>query len=111
MRVLVIFTTLLLHTEVFAQERTNPFANPEFVAATRLPSGGAAPPELKLKAVMPDANQGLANINGKMLTVGESYLGYTLTEVTNVGVTLLKNGQSLELALRPKPNRLSGSQS
>lgn len=92
-----------LTSAVVARERTNPFAQPNYVAATTAnPRTANAGPTLKLKAVMPGETNGLANIDGHMLRIGEVYEGFELIEVTRHGARLRRGEQILNLELRPQ---------
>ena len=108
----LIILFLACSAHVWSEERTNPFANPNM---TEIREGGEAnplaPPELKLKAVLPSASNALANINGKLMRLGDTYQGYVLTHVTTESVTLTKNDQSILLELRPTGRWLAGDPS
>ena len=84
-----------------AQDRINPFANPGFTT-TNTGAGNVAPVEFVLKAVMPSDNYPLANINGKILEVGDDFFGYELISVSRTGAQLRRDSDIVNLELRPK---------
>ena len=111
MRCLFVILFLWVSMPAAMAERVNPFANPGFNEVPRSGGTPAVPAELKLKAVMPAADAGLANINGHLLKIGDDYFGYVLTGVAASHVTLRKNDQDLVLELRPRNTDARGEQS
>ena len=86
------------------QTRVNPFANPRFEYQRKSnQSPEAAPVEFQLKAVLVSAEGPLADINGKLLRIGDDFFGYTVAQITTTAVTLSKNGKPVQLNLRPNP--------
>lgn len=79
-------------------DRINPFVRPlkNHVEAT-LSSGSA--PELELRAVVSAGKVPLANINGKVLAVGERYLDFQITHIAKDHITMIKIDQHIELHL------------
>jgi|GEM_PF-1757442 len=90
-----------------SEDRYNPFAGtapkaPETGSATGTPGTGAsaAPGKvthLTLKAVIPNGNPPMANIDGTILAVGEKIGSYTLVSVGEQGVTLMRGGRRVQL--------------
>jgi hypothetical protein len=60
-------------------------------------SGAAQANPLTLKAVIPLGNPPLANIDGKIIAVGEKFGSYTLVSVGEEGVTLQRGGRRMQL--------------
>ena len=83
--------------------RHNPFAIPDAIRAVRDPqpaqSGIDLSGGLKLRAILFSLSNPLANLNGKILAVGEEIQGYTLAKVFETHVQLIKNEKTYELRL------------
>ncbi len=81
----------------------NPFSRPDFMVATRTtPSAQsflAAPVELELRATLVSNGRTLANVNGQVLAVGQSYEGHRLIYVEEGRAVLLRDGERLTLSV------------
>lgn len=98
-----------------AETRYNPFAGDAArtapaEAGAADPSAGTAPPvaanpPMSLKAVIPGGRPPMANIDGRILVVGETFNGYTLEAVAEQGVTLRRGGRRLELRFDYGPEK------
>lgn len=101
--ILLTMAVLFLSSAVTARERINPFSQPNYMTASSSSVNTASTtPSLKLKAVMPRGPDGVANIDGHMLRIGETYEGFELIEVTRQGARLRRGEQILDLELRPQ---------
>ena len=89
----------LLVAGAIAEERSNPFSNPEEEVATSDSDGDSSSSAFVLRAVMPSGAVPLANIDGEILAVGETYQGFELAEISDVGVSLHRGSRVLELLL------------
>jgi hypothetical protein len=73
----------------------DPFARPAApvnVHATAAESAAATPePALELRAVMYDPGHSMANVSGRILSVGDSYGPYRVVRIDERNVTLLRN--------------------
>ena len=80
-----------------------PRAAPPLEAAAKAGAEGApeapAEPALQLRAVMYETGHSLANINGRILAIGESIGDYRLTRIQERSVTLSKGGVQRTLVL------------
>ena len=87
---------LLGAADSLAQTRSNPFSNPHMESGEDSTgrSGGTG---FVLKAVMPSEHMALANIDGEILAVGETYEGYRIVEVTEEAVRLERGTASIQL--------------
>jgi hypothetical protein len=102
---------LLLGASTPAQAGRDPFARPALpapVAAAAadqaLPSEPAPPPQLR--AIMVGPRQSLANINGRILAVGEWFGDYRVVRIRERSVTLAtRGGAKSELALDQAGNK------
>ena len=80
-------------------DRSNPFADPGAGLETGDAASAAHSTGFQLKAVMPSGALPLANIDGEILAVGETYKGYLLAEVHDTGVRLERGATVVELLL------------
>ena len=79
---------------------TNPFDRPGFVVnlGAVAPQGPMAPPSpLELRTTIVGNNSALANINGQILSVGDTYDGYRVASIREGRVVLAKDGERTEL--------------
>lgn len=80
----------------------NPFHRPVGPVTTPFPSATPAPQDtvtLSLRAILSSGDTSLANINGRILSVGELLDGYRLTHVGERGATLEKDGHQVTVVL------------
>jgi hypothetical protein len=59
----------------------------------------------QLKATLRSGQNSMANVNGKVIKLGESINGYQLIEVHEKSVILVKNKQHLQLTIEYEPNK------
>lgn len=80
--------------------RNNPFERPGFVislGAPATPAQAAPPVRLELRATMVGSDSAMANINGEILSVWQTYEGYRVIAIREGRVVLSKDGERLEL--------------
>jgi hypothetical protein len=98
---LALGSAALLAQEAVAPLRRNPFSRPDYVVAlTAAPvaeGGATSPVALELRATLVANGIRLANIDGEILAVGESYAGYRLVRIEEGRVTVRKDGERLVL--------------
>jgi hypothetical protein len=78
----------------------NPFNRPEFMLALRPAAEnplGAPPAALKLKATLVTNGLTLANIDGEILAVGQTYAGYRIAAIAEGRAVLVRDGERLVL--------------
>ena len=97
--------SLLLGLPVLAvaQARYNPFAGAPPALVTNQNTGSASQPAsapMRLKAVLPMGAPPMANIDGKIVAVGEKINGYVLRSVGEQGVTLESRGRRIQLLFK-----------
>ncbi len=79
---------------------TNPFDRPGFVvnlSEAAAPGPMSAPVRLELRTTVVGADSALANINGQVVTVGETLDGYRVAAIREGRVILTKDGERIEL--------------
>lgn len=97
----------LMCSTVCAQENTvglskNPFSRPTYmVELQEAPSAVfvAEPLELRLMATLVSNGRPLANIDGEVLALGDTYEGYRLTWIGDGRIILMKDGERTTLDL------------
>jgi len=87
----------------------NPFSRPGYMVQLQEAPAAAVfftePVELQLLATLVSSGRSLANLNGEVLAVGESYEGYRLLRVDEGRVVLLKDGERTTLDLHETTDR------
>ena len=86
--------------KVDATLATNPFDRPGFVLnlSEAVASGlTLAPVRLELRTTMVGADSALANINGQIVSVGETLDGYRVAAIREGRVIVTKDGERIEL--------------
>lgn len=68
--------------------------------AAPVDSAPAAPP--RLRALVLNAQQSLANIDGHIVAVGEQFLGYTVRRIDARGVLIVRDGHAQLLTMQDK---------
>ncbi len=76
-----------------ASERTNPFVLPALGTQVSADKHGSTSPTYSVKAVMPHATAGIANINGQLVRQGEKLDQYVLNAVHANGIELSQSGR------------------
>jgi len=82
--------------------RNNPFHRPHLPPATTLSPAAStreAAPSLELRAILTDGDASLADINGRILSVGELFDGYRLTRVEERQAVMERDGHAVTLTL------------
>lgn len=74
----------------------DPFARPAIVPPAPATAGvdapaEAAPPPLELRAIMYDPGHSMANVSGRILSVGDTYGPYKVARIDERSVTLLRD--------------------
>lgn len=97
--------SLLLSLPVLglAQARYNPFAGTPTARVTDQNTRSASQPAsapMRLKAVLPMGTPPMANIDGKIVAVGEKINGYVLRSVGEQGVMLESRGRRVQLLFK-----------
>ena len=103
----VVFGALLLTTGHAAPPEldNNPFARPSALAAPT----GVAPlehletPPPRLLATMVSSKRQLANVEGKVVEIGDTIRGYVLTQVFDDRATFEYRGSELVVRVKPDP--------
>jgi hypothetical protein len=86
----------------------NPFDRPAFMIGSRNnapPAPVATPVRLELRATLVTAGKALANINGEILTVGDSYEGYRVVHVEEGRAIVVKSGERQVLDVYERQTR------
>ena len=60
----------------------------------------AAEPDLQLRSILQAGDESMVNLNGKIMTIGDSYRGYQLVEVDKQSATFVKNGVKTRVSLQ-----------
>lgn len=94
-----------LHADAQVQVRRDPFARPAAAVAAPAASSDAAtvapvpPAPPRLRAVMYEPGKSLANIDGRILAVGDSFDDYRVTAIGERSATLTRRGVRSVLVL------------
>ena len=76
-----------------AQSRRDPFARPAAaLAAPPAAEAGEAAPAPRLRAVMFEPGKSLANIDGRIVAVGDSFGSYRVAAIGERSATLIRRG-------------------
>jgi hypothetical protein len=82
----------------------NPFTRPAYMIAALAPTAApVAIPELRLRATLIGSGAPLANIDGEILTIGQTHAGYRLARIQEGRVVLLKDGERTLLEVYEVP--------
>jgi hypothetical protein len=95
-----------LHADAQAQVRRDPFARPAAAVAIAAAAGSdaatvapAPPAPPRLRAVMYEPGKSLANIDGRILAVGDSFDDYRVTAIGERSATLTRRGARSAIVL------------
>lgn len=79
----------------------NPFSRPPYMLALNAaPTAGESPTQpvaLELRATLVAEGVAMANIDGEILAIGQSYAGYRLVHVEEGRVIVVKDGERMVL--------------
>lgn len=92
---------MLAAASATAQVQRDPFARPVLPVTSQAATSEAAAPRAapQLRAVMYEPGKSLANIDGRILAVGDHYDDYLLSAIGERSATLTRRGARLVLVL------------
>ena len=107
---LALGSSAVLAQELLERTGTNPFDRPDFVMNLGSPATVAQaiePVRLELRATMVGTGSAMANINGEILSVWQTYEGYRVIAIREGRVVLSKDGARLELNIYDRQQGVS----
>lgn len=104
MSILMITAGLVNAKELpLAPLKYDPFKQPAFLkppAHTKKRITHVVKPRLELRSILQAGDESMVNLNGEILTIGDTYRGYKLVEVNKQSAVLEKNGRKIRVTLQ-----------
>ena len=104
MSILMISAGLATAKELpLAPLKYDPFEQPAFLKPpvhTERKISHVTKPRLELRSILQAGDESMVNLNGQILTIGDTYRGYKLVEVNKQSAVLEKNGSKIRVTLR-----------